>query len=125
MKVAKISLLVETATERLEWLIIHNPTVAGTALSFGAELNSGFERAVGATNNKVTLGATGVIVDGGHVTSGSGGGAATSVSVDVKSTLGLGSQIDGTQDIVALCVRPVSGVSTMTLEAGMTVQMRV
>ena len=121
----KVNFLIETASETLEWLLVHNPTVASTALSFSDETNAGFQRAVGITANKVTLGATSIILDGGYITSGSGGGAASEAGAIVKNTLSLGSQIDGTQDIVALCIRPVSGVSVATLEAGITMQMQM
>ena len=124
-RLQKVNFLIETATETLEWLLIHNPVVAGTTLSFSDETNSGFQRAVGATNNKVTLGATSLILDGGYITSDSGGAAAAEFSAAVKNTLSLGSKIDGTQDIIALCIRPVSGAAAATFEAGMTVQMHI
>lgn len=124
-RVLKVNFLIESASEKLEWLLVHNPTVASTALSFSGETNNGFERAVGITANKVTLGATSLILDGGYLTSDTGGGAASEAGAFVKNTLSLGSQIDGTQDIVALCIRPVSGVSIATLKAGMTMQMQM
>ncbi len=119
-----VSLLIETASEILEWLLIHNPTVASTALSFSDETNSGFQRAVGITANKVTLGATSLILGGGYATSGSGGGAASASGGLIRSNLSLGSKIDGTQDIVALCVRPISGVSVATVEAAIEMNMQ-
>ncbi len=126
VRVLDINFLIETSSEILEWLLVHNPTVASTALSFSDEDNSGFQRAVGITANKVTIDAgVGLIIGGGYITSGSGGGAASAAGSLVKSTLALGSKIDGTQDIVALCVRPISGVSVATLEAGMTVIMQM
>lgn len=124
-RVLKVNFLIETNSETLEWLLVHNPTVAGTALSFGNETNSGFQRAVGITANKVTLGATSLIIDGGYLTSGSGGAAASEAGAIIKNTLSLGSQIDGTQDIIALCIRPVSGASAAALEVGMTMQMQM
>lgn len=124
-RVKDVGFLVETASEKLEWLLIHNPTVASTALSFSDEDNNGFQRAVGITANKVTIGSTGLIIAGGYVTSGSGGGAALDHIFDITNTLSLGSQIDGTQDVIALCIRPISGVSAATLEASITMQMQI
>ncbi len=124
-RVIKVGLMIETASEVLEWLVVHNPTVAGTALSFSDETNSGFQRAVGATDNKVTLGSKALIIAGDYATSGTGGNTKTESSAFVKTTLGLGSEIDETQEIVALCVRPISGVSVATLEASMTMQMQI
>ena len=124
-RVKDVSFLVETASETLEWLLIHNPTVASTALSFSDEDSNGFQRAVGITANKVTIGSTGLIMGGGYITSGSGGGAALDHIFDIKNTLSLGSQIDGTQDVVALCIRPVSGNPVATLEASITMQMQI
>ena len=115
----------ESLSENLEWLLVQNPTVASTALSFSDETNSGFQRAVGITANLVTLGATSLILGGGYITSDSGGGRSTHVQYDVHSTLSLGAQIDGTQDIIALCVRPISGTVAATLEMGMTVRMQM
>lgn len=123
--IINVGFLIETASETLEWLLVHNPTVAGAALSFTDETNSGFQRAVGITANKVTLGATSLILGGGYITSGSGGGAASSISIPIHSTLSLGAKIDFTQDILALCIRPVGGVSAATLDASITMQMQM
>lgn len=124
-RVKDVGFLVETASEKLEWLLIHNPTVASTALSFSDEDNNGFQRAVGITANKVTIGSTGLIIAGGYITSDTGGGAALDHIFDITNTLSLGAQIDGTQDIIALCIRPISGVTVATLEASMTMQMQI
>lgn len=122
--IVDVGFLIETASETLEWLLIHNPTVADAALSFTDETNSGFQRAVGVTANKVTLGATSLILAGGYINSGSGGGAASSITIPIHSTLSLGSKIDGTQDILALCIRPV-GVTAATIDASITMQMQM
>ena len=124
-RVKDVGFLVESASEKLEWLLIHNPTVASTALSFSDEDNNGFQRAVGITANKVTIGSTGLIMGGGYITSDTGGAAALDHIFDIKNTLSLGAKIDGTQDVVALCIRPVSGVSVATLEASITMQMQM
>ncbi|KKL55004.1 hypothetical protein LCGC14_2259800, partial [marine sediment metagenome] len=62
---------------------------------------------------------------GGYITSDTGGAAALDHIFDIKNTLSLGAKIDGTQDVVALCIRPVSGVSVATLEASITMQMQM
>ncbi len=125
VEIINIGSLIETASETLEWLLVHNPVVASTALSFSGETNSGFERAVGITANKVTLGATSLILGGGYITSGSGGGAAEAAGRFVKNTLSMGATIAGVEDILALCVRPVSGNAVATLEMSLTVKMQM
>ncbi len=125
-EVLQTNVMIESASEILEWLVVHNPAVAGTALSWNAEEGSGYEKALGITDNKVTLTAgRSSIIAGGYAVSGSGGNANTESSSLVKNTLSLGSEIGGTQEILALCVRPISGVSVATLEASLTMQMQM
>jgi len=81
-----------------EWLLILNPTVAGT-FTYSDETNSSVQTAVGATANTVT---GGTIVDCGYGKSGI-------VSSDILDSLYyLGSDIDGTRDEMVICVRPLS-----------------
>lgn len=89
------------ATDMAEWLLIHNPTVAGT-FTYSDVANSPFQEATGATANTVT---GGTIIDGGFLAPARRGGTS---SQRVPSALGLGSAIDGTPDELVLCVRPIT-----------------
>jgi len=96
------SMLVETADD-FEWLILFNPTVAGT-FAYLDKTNSCVQEAFGATANTVT---NGFAVNGGFVsaTGASSGGAA---GAELNDALRLGAAIDGTVDEIVLCVRPLS-----------------
>jgi len=98
------TMLAETGSD-FEWLVILNPTVAGT-FTYSDKTNSCIQTALGATANTVTLGTT---MSGGFAsTTGSGGGGGGGTSGELGNTLRLGSAIDGTVDEIVLCVRPLS-----------------
>ncbi len=85
-----------------EWMLIHEPTLAGDALSWQDVDDSAIQTANGNNTN---------IVSGGHVI---GSGYVLSARVgsfsqeDIPSVLALGAHIDGTRHTVALCVRPIT-----------------
>lgn len=96
-----------------EWVLIHNPTVAGT-FTYGNGTDTAVEFATGATANTVT---------GGHVISTGFGASASkggSEGAEVRSNLRLGAAIDGTQDTIVLCVRPNGGSSGIDIEGSIT-----
>lgn len=107
MELMLISLIAET-NDDFEWLIIHNPTVAGT-FTYSDKTNSVMQTASGATANTVT---------GGHVIDGGFSKQSGNIAVELKSSISLGKAIDGTQDTVVLCVRPLS--SNADFQGGMT-----
>jgi hypothetical protein len=84
-----------------EWLLLFNPTVAGT-FTYSDETNSAIQTATGATANTVT---GGTASSGGVVKSSNSSGQ---ISAEVPSALRLGAAIDGTRDTLVLCVRPLS-----------------
>lgn len=96
-EIVDISLVSET-NDDFEWILIHNPSVAGT-FTYGDVTNSCMQTALGATANVVT---NGIHLDGGFSKSD------TSVSQISPSSLELGAAIDGTRDTIVLCVRPLS-----------------
>jgi len=106
---------VHTASELLEWVLIFNPTVAGT-FTYSDVTNSAVQRALGATANTVT---GGTHIGGGYFESGGGGSGQGSGGGDLNSALVIGAAIDGTRDTVVLCVRPVGGVSAATFEGAL------
>jgi len=90
--------VIATTNDDFEWLILLNPTVAGT-FTYSAQTNSAVETAVGATANTVT---GGIVMSCGY-------GKAGSVITDIVDSLYyLGSTIDGTRDEMVLCVRSLS-----------------
>lgn len=88
-----------TSTSNYRWAIILNPTVAGTALSFSDVSNSAVEQATPDNNTTVSGGsvlASGFASDTNQVRGG--------IAADI-GRFQLGSAIDGTSDILALCVQ--------------------
>lgn len=89
--------LLSPAADDFEWLLILNPTVAGT-FTYVDEVNSSVQIAKGDTTNTVT---GGTYLTGGWV-------SARSISADILSnSIRPGSSIDGTPDEFVLCVRPI------------------
>ena len=93
--------MVNATNDNFEWIILFNPTVAGT-FTYSDHADSSVQTAIGATANTVTGGHE---IDGGFVASANGGG---SIGAQLDNALRLGSAIDGTLDTVVLCVRPLS-----------------
>ncbi len=69
VKILKAELQLQTASHRCEWVLMLNPTVAGT-FTYSDVSRSGVQRALGATANTVT---GGYEIDGGFVESGGPG----------------------------------------------------
>lgn len=84
-----------------EWLLIFNPTVAGT-FTYTSLANSAIEYALGNTPNTVTGGTQ---LAGGWVKSAGSVGAITS---QLDNALSLGASISGTVDEIVLCARPLT-----------------
>lgn len=117
VKILSVSLQLQTASHKAEWLLLWNPTVAGT-FTYADVTNSCIQIATGATANTVTGGTQ---LDGGFFESGgAASGGAGSTGGDVRNNLILGSAIDGTVDEVVLAVRPVGGSSAIDVEGGIT-----
>lgn len=106
---------IQTALEYAEWVLMWNPTVAGT-FTYGDLTNSALQTALGATANTVTGGTK---IAGGYLETGgaqAGGGSAAGVLV---TSLHLGAAIDDTVDEIVLCVRPIGGVEAMDVEGAL------
>jgi len=97
VKLAQIAMFCET-NDDFEWLVILNPTVAGT-FTYNDVSNSALQYATGATANTIT---------GGTVLAGGWSASASAVSSLVNSLYYLGSTIDGTSDEIVLAVRPLA-----------------
>ena len=97
--------VLETNTVDYQWMVLFNPVLAGTAPTFSAHSNSFMDTAVGTAVNTVTFDALTHVLGTGYVKGGKESGA-TSDTLD--SSLLLGSAIDGTQDEIWLCVKPLT-----------------
>lgn len=114
IKPINTTLIESVGSNHYEWLLLLNPTVAGT-FTYSGETNSAVEIATGATANTVT---GGYKLAGGFNSSSFLGGGGTS---DVLNTaLRLGSNIDGTVDELVLCVRPVAGSTNINVEGSIS-----
>jgi hypothetical protein len=98
IKLIDMSIISET-NDDFEWLILLNPTVAGT-FTYSNELYSAIQSASGSTSNTVT---------GGYKISGGFASLDTQSSTkNLENAILLGSTINGTRDEIVLCVRPLS-----------------
>jgi len=99
--IAKVSILSET-NDNFEWLLILNPTVAGT-FTFSDHTNSCIQTAIGSTADpSINTVTGGIILDRGF------GANAVAESAHIEANVHLGVAIDGTIDELVLVVRPLS-----------------
>ena len=102
--------MLSLTNDDFEWLLLLNPTVAGT-FTYTDHSKSSAQTATGVTANTVT----GVEeVSGGF---GKGGNAGGDISRDLQNAIRLGATIDGTPDEFVLCVRPLT--ANADIEAGL------
>jgi len=114
--VLNIELLVYSATDKFEWMLILNPTVAGTFTYSSLGSDAAINYATGATANTVS---GGTALAGGFGTSDNKGSA---VFQSIDNALRLGSTISGTADTIVLCIRPVGGSTALTVEGGINIR---
>ena len=115
IKLIDFSLLESEGTKELEWLLLLNPTVAGT-FTYADESRSAIQVARGATANTVTGGfclGSGLFSSGANNVSGS-------TSKDLNNAILLGSTIAGVVDEIVLCVRPIAGATNADVEGTIT-----
>jgi len=117
IKLIDSNLQLTNGSKQVEWLLIFNPTVAGT-FTYNDETNSSVQIATGATANTVTGGS---VITGGYLESGGNqAGNAGSTGKGIQNARLLGAAIDGTVDELVLCARPIGGSTAVDIEAGMT-----
>lgn len=109
VKMLNAAVQVQSASDDLEYILIFNPTVAGTP-SWTNETNSVVQTATGATANTVT---GGTYITGGYVATGNAQNASGIIAQEIPNALLLGSAIDGTPDEIWLCARPLNNVNTL------------
>lgn len=115
IKLVNFSIQIHTATDKIQWKLLLNPTVAGT-FTYSDETNSSVQIATGALANTVT---SGTEISGGFLESGGAqAGAAGSLSGSIDNAILLGSKIDGTVDEFVLIAMPIAGSTNVDLEAG-------
>jgi hypothetical protein len=117
IEILSTDILLTTGSNQAQWVLLFNPTVAGT-FTFSDIDQSAVQIAVGTTANTVTGGyriAGGFVVSGG-VQSGNAG----ENSKNIENTLRLGSYIDDSVDEIVLCIRPIGGSSNVDVEGEIT-----
>lgn len=117
VKLLNAALQIQTASDKLEWMIKLNPTVAGT-FTYSDQTNSAVQTALGAAANTVT---GGIDIAGGFAESGGiASGAAGSDTRALDNAILLGSKIDNTVDSLVLCVRPIGGAIDVDVEGALS-----
>lgn len=107
----------QAGAKQLEWMLLLNPTVAGT-FTYTGEPQSAIQVARGATANTVT---GGFRLGGGYLNSaGNAGGGAGTTATALNNAIRLGATIAGVRDTIVLCVRPVAGSSNTDVEGSLT-----
>lgn len=107
-----------TSTTAYRWLLLLNPTITGTALSYSTVANTSIEAATGITNGTTVSGGT-VLASGYSLTSSDG-----SASYAPQTFLALGSTLAGVADQVILAVQRLTG-TTETFYASMNLRQQV
>lgn len=117
IKVLNVALQEQAGSKKLEWMLLLNPTVAGT-FAYVDESLSAIAVARGAVANTVT---GGYRIAGGYLESaGVPSGAAGSSDKGIDNAIRLGSTIAGVTDTLVLCARPIGGSSNTDIEGSIT-----
>lgn len=102
----QIDLMVGTNQDQLRWTVQINPTLSG-ALTWTGVTGSAVEESSGTVR---TVTSPGIVIAGGSVQSGV---ALSPQQLKYNFLSWLGGQLDGTQDIYALCVTPLTANCTL------------
>ncbi len=116
IKMLNAAVHVQTGSDKGEWILVFNPTVAGT-FTYSDLANSAIQTALGASANTVT---DGTEIGGDFVESAAGGKGAGSNSKVLNNSIMLGAKIDNTPDTIVLCFRPNSGSGAVEVEGALT-----
>lgn len=118
VKPLEVFVSLHSASHRIEWFLLMNPTVAGT-FTYADVPYSAIQAAKGVTANTVTGGT--IKIAGGFVdSSGTSAGGAGGVGVGIGTSLLIGSNIDNSVDTLVLCVRPVDSSTSVEVEGAIT-----
>lgn len=116
IKMLNAAIHVQTGSDKGEWTLVFNPTVAGT-FTYSDLANSAIQTALGASANTVT---DGTEIGGDFVESAAGGKGAGSNSKVLNNSIMLGADIDNTPDAMVLCFRPNAGSGAVEVEGALT-----
>lgn len=116
VEIVKTNVVLLSASDDIEWFLLFNPTVAGSP-SFTAKASSAIEFYVGDGTNTITAG-SGQSMDSGFASTSAGAGASAPIVAFPENLRKLGSAIDGTQDTIVLCARPINGSATDVIVKG-------
>lgn len=108
LEIENVSMLMETKNKDYEWILIHNPTVAGT-FTYVDHANSCVQVAIG---DSVGMPSVNTVIGGTIITRGFGTDN-TAVNLNLKNSLSLGSAIDGALDELVLAIRPLNTNSSV------------
>ena len=115
VQVLSTSMTETTGAKDIEWILILNPTVAGT-FTYADETNSAVQTAKGATANTVT---NGTYLAGGFFNS-AAANRGGNIQSGVNNAINLGSTISGTVDTIVLCARPLTGSTNTDIFGSLT-----
>lgn len=110
----KISVVLQSASDDIEWVMVFNPSIAGTP-GWTNKANSAVQYFLGESDTIVT---NGTHIDAGYVSTGTAQSFSGGVSHETQNALLLGSLIDGTPQTIVLSARPINGSSTSVIVEG-------
>lgn len=100
--------VINTSSDSFRYVLLLNPTVVGTALSFSDITNSALQTASTSTNATTVTGGT-------QLTSGYGVGTTKNnagINSSIRTTLRIGASIAGVSDIIVLAAQRISGTTS-------------
>lgn len=107
-----------TSSTAYRWMLILNPTIVGTALTYAAVANTSVEASTGNTNATTITGGT-VLLSGYSLTTNDG-----SVTILPPSEIQLGATIAGVADRIFLAIQRLTGAAE-TFYGGLTLRQQV
>lgn len=116
IELLSMSLMEIVGSKFVEWLVIWNPTVAGT-FAYGDLTNSSLQVATGTATSTVTGGTQ---IAGGFFKSDGGASKGGGIGSELETALRLGADISDVVDTLVLCVRPVAGSSGIDIEGSLS-----
>ncbi len=116
IELLKVAVTLQTQSKDIEWVLIFNPTIAGTP-SWVNKTNSAIQYFLGAEAHTITGGTN---IDSGYVATGAGASASSADDDSPDNALRLGSTIAGVQQTIVLCARPINGATAVDVEGGIT-----
>ena len=113
----KLAVTLQTNSDDIEWVLIFDPTIAGTPTWLN-QTNSAIQYFLGATANTIT---NGTPMGAGYLATGAGQSASAEIDREPANALRLGSTIAGVPSTIVLAARPINGSSTdVNVEGGIT-----